>query len=223
MKTDEEYVRAAIDLAREAVANGNTPFGSVLVVGDAVVGRARNTTVTEGDVTAHPELKLARWAARELDPDERADCTMYTSTEPCEMCAAAIHYAGLDRVPWHERDHGVVDVAGVLLVGVPVPDDRRIGGRIAVLAGDPVGRRRSHDEGVRTGVRRPVTAAGEGWRTGRFERVEAAPAPTTSRAAPGGARSIDSREEASVTSRHYPPARPAEAPRWLQRTVQPLV
>lgn len=122
MKTDEEYVRAAIDLAREAVANGNTPFGSVLVVGDAVVERARNTTVTEGDVTAHPELKLARWAARELDPDERADCTMYTSTEPCEMCAAAIHYAGLDRVVYSVSGESLADLQGKAESGVPCRD-----------------------------------------------------------------------------------------------------
>lgn len=122
MKTDEEYVRAAIDLAREAVANGNTPFGSVLVVGDAVVKRARNTTVTEDDVTAHPELKLARWAARELDPDERADCTMYTSTEPCEMCAAAIHYAGLDRVVYSVSGESLADLRGTAESGVPCRD-----------------------------------------------------------------------------------------------------
>ena len=119
MDTDEEYVRAAIDLAREAVANGNTPFGSLLVVGDAVVERSRNTTVTEADITAHPELKLARWAARELDPDERADCTMYTSTEPCEMCAAAIHYAGLARVVYSVSGESLAEVRGRTESGVP--------------------------------------------------------------------------------------------------------
>lgn len=98
MSTDEEYLRGAIELAREAVANGNTPFGSLLVVDDEIVKRSRNTTVVENDITAHPELKLARWAARELDAAALADCTMYTSTEPCEMCATAIHYAGLNRV-----------------------------------------------------------------------------------------------------------------------------
>ncbi|MXR50835.1 nucleoside deaminase [Halovenus sp. WSH3] len=95
---DEPFIREAIDLAREAADNGNTPFGSLLVVDGEVVQRSRNTTVTESDITAHPELKLARWAARELDTEEREACTMYTSTEPCEMCATAIHYAGLGRV-----------------------------------------------------------------------------------------------------------------------------
>ncbi|MFW5974369.1 MAG: nucleoside deaminase [Natrialbaceae archaeon] len=98
MSDDERYVREAIELAAEAVENGNTPFGSLLVVDDEVIERSRNTTVTDGDITAHPELKLARWAARELTPGERERCTMYTSTEPCEMCSTAIHYAGLGRV-----------------------------------------------------------------------------------------------------------------------------
>lgn len=108
--TDAAYIREAFELAREAVEAGNTPFGSLLVVDDEVVERAYNTTVTDEDIAAHPELTLARWAARELAPDERARCTMYTSTEPCAMCAAGIVYAGLDRV--------VFSVAGGSLAGV---------------------------------------------------------------------------------------------------------
>lgn len=122
MSTDEEYVRAAIDLACEAVSNGNTPFGSLLVVGDVVVNRSRNTTVTEDDITAHPELKLARWAARELEPDELADCTMYTSTEPCEMCATVIHYARLDRVVYSVSGESLADVRGKAESGIPCRD-----------------------------------------------------------------------------------------------------
>ncbi|MGH3647881.1 MAG: deaminase [Micromonosporaceae bacterium] len=49
-------------------------------------------------MTAHPELKLARWAARELDPDTAAATTMYTSCQPCGMCAVAIERSGLGRV-----------------------------------------------------------------------------------------------------------------------------
>ncbi len=118
MATDESYVRQAIDLAESAVANGNTPFGSLLVVDDEVVRTAENTTLTDDDISAHPEFKLARWAARELEPDERAACTMYTSTEPCPMCASAIVYAGLGRVVYSVpvdslaeiRDGGVIEL-----------------------------------------------------------------------------------------------------------------
>jgi tRNA(Arg) A34 adenosine deaminase TadA len=122
MNTDEEYIREAIELAREAVSNGNTPFGSLLVVGDVVVKRSKNTTVTENDITAHPELKLARWAARGLDPDELADCTMYTSTEPCEMCATAIYYAGLNRVIYSVSGESLASVRGEAESGISCRD-----------------------------------------------------------------------------------------------------
>ena len=95
---DEQHIRDAIALARESVDAGNTPYGSLLVRDSTVIKRSQNTTRTDEDITAHPELKLARWAARELTPEQAAETTMYTSTEPCEMCATGIHYAGLGRV-----------------------------------------------------------------------------------------------------------------------------
>lgn len=103
MTTDEAYIRDAIELARSAVDNGNTPFGSLLVLDGEVVREAENTTLTDDDISAHPEFKLARWAARNLDEAARGRTTMYTSTEPCPMCASAIVYAGLDRVVYSVR------------------------------------------------------------------------------------------------------------------------
>lgn len=70
MTDHEPYVRRALDLAREAAANGNPPFGSLLVYDGEVIAESENTTHTEEDITAHPELKLARWAVRELDDEE---------------------------------------------------------------------------------------------------------------------------------------------------------
>ena len=100
MNADEErHLRRAIALAGEARAAGNPPFGSLLVGADgAVLAEDRNTTVADDDITAHPELKLARWAARSLPPDEAAATTMYTSCQPCGMCAGAIARSGLGRV-----------------------------------------------------------------------------------------------------------------------------
>ncbi|MFI7439878.1 nucleoside deaminase [Nonomuraea indica] len=100
MTPDEErFLRRAIELATEARAAGDPPFGSLLVGADGtVLAEDRNTTVSGGDVTAHPELKLARWAARELTPDAAATTTMYTSCQPCGMCAGAIERSFLGRV-----------------------------------------------------------------------------------------------------------------------------
>lgn len=116
---DEEYIREAIELARDAVADGDTPFGSLLVIDDSVVKRSKNTTRTDNDITAHPELKLARWAARELDDAERSACTMYTSTEPCEMCATAINRAGLHRVVFSVASESLANVRGDPNSGIP--------------------------------------------------------------------------------------------------------
>jgi tRNA(Arg) A34 adenosine deaminase TadA len=98
-EADERHMRRAIELAAAARATGDMPFGSLLV-GPAgeVLAEERNTAVTEQDITAHPELKLARWAARELDLDVARQTTMYTSCEPCPMCTGAIARSGLGRV-----------------------------------------------------------------------------------------------------------------------------
>lgn len=105
----DRFVRRAIELAREADAAGDGPFGSVLVRDGAVVAEARNRVRTENDIAEHPELTLARRAAAESTPAERARTVMYTSTEPCPMCAGGIAIAGLGAV--------VYSVPGARLAG----------------------------------------------------------------------------------------------------------
>jgi tRNA(Arg) A34 adenosine deaminase TadA len=96
---NEEHLRRAIALAAEARAGGNPPCGSLLVGPDgSVLVEERNSSLTDNDITAHPELKLARWAASSLDPATAARTTMYTSCEPCEMCSGALARSGLGRV-----------------------------------------------------------------------------------------------------------------------------
>jgi tRNA(Arg) A34 adenosine deaminase TadA len=98
-KADERHLRRAIELAAAARAAGDMPYGSLLA-GPAgeVLAEERNTVVTEQDITAHPELKLARWAARQLDRDVAGQTAMYTSCQPCPMCRGAIARSGLGRV-----------------------------------------------------------------------------------------------------------------------------
>lgn len=85
---DEKFLRRAVELASQAGASGERPFGSLLVDADGVVLiEDHNTVVSEADITAHPELKLARWAARELPAGKAAGTTMFTSCQPCPMCA----------------------------------------------------------------------------------------------------------------------------------------
>ncbi|MET7991602.1 nucleoside deaminase [Amycolatopsis sp. NPDC005232] len=95
----EALLRRAIELAATARASGNPPFGSLLATADGkVLVEEWNTSLTDQDITAHPELKLARWAARELSPEKAALTTMYTSCQPCGMCTGAIERSGLGRV-----------------------------------------------------------------------------------------------------------------------------
>lgn len=98
-EVDERHLRRALELAVAARAAGDQPYGSLLV-GPAgeVLAEDRNTVVTGDDITAHPELKLARWAARRLDAGAARATTMYTSCQPCAMCANAIARSGLGRV-----------------------------------------------------------------------------------------------------------------------------
>ena len=96
---DERHLRRAIELATASRAAGDAPFGSLLVGPDgSVLAEEHNTVLSDDDITAHPELKLARWAARTLDAADAAGTTMYTSCQPCAMCSGAIDRAGLSRV-----------------------------------------------------------------------------------------------------------------------------
>jgi tRNA(Arg) A34 adenosine deaminase TadA len=96
---DEELLRRAIAIAAHAVDLGDAPYGSLLAdPAGAILIEAHNTVRRDNDITAHPELKLARWAARELDPETAARTTMYTSCQPCGMCAGGIVRSGLGRV-----------------------------------------------------------------------------------------------------------------------------
>ncbi|KAJ4269607.1 hypothetical protein NW762_001275 [Fusarium torreyae] len=102
---DLEHLRLAVSLAREGLKAGDAPFGSVLVSSEGkVLQTDRNRTVTgsngdgRADSTLHPEFTLARWAQLNLDAEERAKSTVYTSGEHCAMCSAAHAWCGLGRI-----------------------------------------------------------------------------------------------------------------------------
>ena len=100
-EADLPHLRRCVELAAEAVAAGDFPFGSVLVAADGtVLAEDRNREVTAGDPTRHPEFELARWAAANMTPPERAAATVYTSGEHCPMCAAAHGWVGLGRIAY---------------------------------------------------------------------------------------------------------------------------
>ncbi|QGU06082.1 Guanine deaminase [Corynebacterium occultum] len=95
---DRKHLRRCIELAEQALASGNSPFGSILVAEGGVVLFEDHSRDAEGDLTRHPELEIARWAVQNLSPEDRMMSTVYTSGEHCPMCAAAHAWAGLGRI-----------------------------------------------------------------------------------------------------------------------------
>jgi tRNA(Arg) A34 adenosine deaminase TadA len=95
---DLERLRRCVKLAREALDDGDEPFGSILVDGDGVTLFEDRNRVKDGDHTRHPEFAIAQWAVENLTPDERARATVYTSGEHCPMCSAAHAWVGLSRI-----------------------------------------------------------------------------------------------------------------------------
>ncbi|MGC8120238.1 nucleoside deaminase [Marinobacter sp. VGCF2001] len=95
---DLKYLERSVELAREALETGNSPFGSMLVDGDGKVRFEDHNRIAGGDDTQHPEIAIARWAAENMSPEERAKAIVYTSGEHCAMCAAAHGWVGLGRI-----------------------------------------------------------------------------------------------------------------------------
>ena len=109
----EAYLRRAFELARQAVAHGNHPFGAVLVDAEGnTVAEAENTVVTERDCTGHAETNLMRSASKQFDRDFLAACTLYTSTEPCVMCSGAIYWGNVRRVVFGLRESELLKMTG---------------------------------------------------------------------------------------------------------------
>jgi tRNA(Arg) A34 adenosine deaminase TadA len=94
------YLRQAIELAAQARAHGAHPFGSLIVDanGQILVTARNNAVPPKGDPTQHAERLACSLVGRQFTPAQLAHATLYTSTEPCVMCAGAIYWTGIGRV-----------------------------------------------------------------------------------------------------------------------------
>ena len=100
----EYYMRAALDLAREAALSGETPVGAVVVSpGGEIIGRGRNRT-EESDATCHAEIEAIRDASRTLGAWRLTGCALYVTMEPCPMCAGAVYNARLSAIYYGAKD-----------------------------------------------------------------------------------------------------------------------
>ncbi|MCO7574610.1 MULTISPECIES: nucleoside deaminase [Pseudomonas chlororaphis group] len=111
---DLQLLRQSIELAEETKARGRHPFAALVADrnGKIIASAGNNSMPPEGDPTQHAELAAAAKAARLLGPEELAQCTLYTSAEPCCMCAGAIYWTGIGRVVYALSEHALLALTG---------------------------------------------------------------------------------------------------------------
>ena len=96
--SDEQFMRMAIDKARQGLAAGQMPFGAVIVRAGQVIACEHNLVWANTDITAHAEVVAIRKACDVLTGIDLSGCMIYSTTEPCPMCFSACHWAKLDRI-----------------------------------------------------------------------------------------------------------------------------
>jgi len=129
--TDELYLRAAIAEAHSAEANGEVPVGAVVVHEDKIIGRGQNRVLRDSDPTAHAEIVALREAGRVLGNYRLENCDLYTTLEPCAMCAGAILHARIRRLIYAAAD----PKAGACGSALDVMNHPRLNHRMEVAVG----------------------------------------------------------------------------------------
>jgi tRNA(Arg) A34 adenosine deaminase TadA len=110
---DEDFLRRSFDVARRAMSHGNHPFGAILVDRNRnVLIETENGYMPAHDGTAHAERLLATQACTTFGADVLRNATLYSSAEPCAMCAGAIYWAGIGRVVYGLSEHRLRTVTG---------------------------------------------------------------------------------------------------------------
>jgi len=102
--TDIDYMRAALDMASQALAAGEVPVGAVVVLDGKIIGRGFNAPISRHDPSAHAEMMALRDAAQHLGNYRLVDCELFVTLEPCLMCAGAIMHARIARLVYGACD-----------------------------------------------------------------------------------------------------------------------
>lgn len=104
MSSDELFMAEALRLARQAESNGEVPVGAVVVVAGEIRGRGFNSPIGSMDPTAHAEIIALREAAQNIGNYRLETATLYSTMEPCVMCAGALVAARVERLVFGARD-----------------------------------------------------------------------------------------------------------------------
>lgn len=131
LQPHDRWMRAAIQLARQAFDEGEVPIGSVIVHNDRIIGEGYNQRESLKDPTAHAEMIAITQAANSLESWRLLDCTIYVTLEPCPMCAGAIVLARIPTVIYGTAD----PKAGACHSLFQITEDSRLNHRATVLGG----------------------------------------------------------------------------------------
>tara|TARA_A200000113_G_scaffold140526_1_gene126242 strand:+ start:517 stop:975 length:459 start_codon:yes stop_codon:yes gene_type:complete len=101
---DNEFMQAAIHLAKISYEKNEVPVGAVVVFENNIIGKGRNSMISENDVTAHAEINAIRDASRNIGNYRLINCNMYVTLEPCHMCAKAIADARIDNLVFATKE-----------------------------------------------------------------------------------------------------------------------
>jgi tRNA(adenine34) deaminase len=128
---DEQFLRFAIAAALTAEASGEVPVGAVVVRDGAILATGHNRVITDSDPTAHAEIVALRAAGLALGNYRLEGCDLYTTLEPCAMCAGAILHARIRRLVYAASDPKAGACGSVL----PVLNHPRLNHRVEVSSG----------------------------------------------------------------------------------------
>jgi len=126
----------ALRQAQRALASGEVPVGAVVVCGEQIVGQGWNRNLQDEDPSAHAEMVALRQAARAIGNHRLPDCTLYSTLEPCPMCAGALVHARVRRLVYGADDPKAGAVHSVL----PVLNHPALNHRMEVAGGVLAGR-----------------------------------------------------------------------------------
>src|SRR5262249_16090962 len=109
----ETFRGGGLAVAERGRSHGNHPFGAIVVSGTGeILLEAENGYMPDRDMTGHAERLLATAASKQFDPKFLAGCTLYTSAEPCCMCAGAAYWAGIGRVVYGLSERRLKTITG---------------------------------------------------------------------------------------------------------------
>ncbi|MBL0038902.1 MAG: tRNA adenosine(34) deaminase TadA [Nitrosomonadales bacterium] len=104
MRNDDDFMRVALALARQAELSGEVPVGAIVVKNGTIIGRGSNAPISRHDPSAHAELLALRDAAQHLGNYRLIGCELFVTLEPCVMYVSAIFHAQIARVVFGASD-----------------------------------------------------------------------------------------------------------------------